>query len=125
MIRSVHKIVVPVSDQEAARQFWTGMMGFKVVIDEAYGEGRWVEVTPPDGGVRLILSPRRPDEPRRTVSDQLPHSDVFFACRDIQRTHAELVTRGVRFHTAPVQMPFGWWSMFEDQEGTRYVLTQP
>jgi predicted enzyme related to lactoylglutathione lyase len=74
--------------------------------------------------VLLILSPRRSDERRRAAKDELPDSDVFFVCDDIKRTHQELTARGVRFHTPPIEMPFGWWAMFEDTDGTRYALTQ-
>jgi predicted enzyme related to lactoylglutathione lyase len=123
MIRGVRKIVVPVSDQDGAKEFWTNRVGFEVIQDSQFGDnGRWLEVTPPDRGVVLVLSPRRPDEAPRGVPDQLPHSDVFFACDDIQATYGALTRRGVRFHTPPTKMPFGWWSMFEDNEGTRYAL---
>lgn len=121
---NVHKIVVPVDDQETAKEFWTNRLGFTVVMDELYGPNRWLEVAAHDGSVRLVLSPRAPGEPRRNVSDELPHSDVFFASANIRKAHDDLTARGVRFHTAPKEMPFGWWSMFEDQDGTRYVLTQ-
>lgn len=70
------------------------------------------------------LSPRRPDEPRRTVPDRLPHSDVFFHCADIEQTHRQLSRRGVKFPLPPTNEPFGWWALFEDNEGTRYALEQ-
>lgn len=58
------------------------------------------------------------------MPDGLPHSDVFFNCRDIQKTFQELTARGVRFPAPPAKLPFGWWSMFEDHEGTRFALGQ-
>ena len=124
MIRGVSKVVVPVDDQAKAKEFWTERVGFSVVTDEPFPGGRWLEVAPPDRSVLLILSARRADEPRPAASDELPHSNVFFVCDDIARTHRELSERGVRFHTPPTEMPFGWWAMFEDAEGTRYALTQ-
>lgn len=45
-------------------------------------------------------------------------------CEDIEQTYAELSERGVGFTAPPVQMHFGWWSMFEDWEGTRFALGQ-
>jgi len=125
VISGVGKIIVPVDDQERAKEFWTTRIGFEVTTDAPYGEGeRWLEVTPPDRSVLLVLSRRGADEPRREVDDQLPHSPVFFNCEDIQRTYGELSERGVRFPSPPAEMPFGWWSMFEDDEGTRYALGQ-
>ena len=54
----------------------------------------------------------------------LPHSPVFFTCDDIHRTYADMREKGVEFQAAPVQMHFGWWAMFTDQDGTRYALGQ-
>jgi hypothetical protein len=65
-------------------------MGFKVVRDDTYGNERWIEIKPPQQELLLVLSPRQPDEPRRTVPDPLPHSDLFFNCSDIESTCSEL-----------------------------------
>ena len=124
MISGVQKIIVLVEDQDKAKQWWTTVLGFEVVRDDSYGDERWIEITPPDHKVVLVLSPREADEPRREVRDQLPHSDVFFACKDIQQTYTELTERGVRSPTAPEKMHFGWWAMFTDCDGTRYALAQ-
>jgi predicted enzyme related to lactoylglutathione lyase len=124
MIERVGKVIVPVADQAAAREFWTTTMGFDVVRDDSYGDERWIEVKPPRQDLVLVLSPRQPGEPRRTVAERLPHSDVFFDCPDIEKTYAELSARGVAFPLPPSKQPFGWWALFEDQEGTRYALGQ-
>lgn len=125
MIRGVAKIVVPVDDEVAARQFWTEEMGFAVALDQTYGDERWIEVRPPDGSPVLVLSRRPADEPRREIPESLPHSDIFFTCDDVQQTYRELAARGVHFPAPPTQMHFGWWAMFSDPDGTRYALTQP
>ena len=124
MIKGVRKVIVPVDDQHKAVEFWTRQIGFELTFDQTYGDERWVEVTPPDRSVVLVLSPRSPQELRREVRDQLPHSDLFFNCDDIEQTYQELTGRGVKFPAPPAKMHFGWWSMFEDYEGTRYVLGQ-
>ena len=38
------------------------------------------------------------------------------------RTYDELRARGVDFPQPPVQQSWGWWSMFQDQEGNRFAL---
>jgi lactoylglutathione lyase len=124
MITNVAKVVVPVEDQQAALEFWTDTMGFSQVRDDSYGDERWIEVKPPRQDLLLVLSPRQPDEPRRTVPDPLPHSDLFFNCANIEDTYAELVARGVKFPLPPARQHFGWWALFEDNEGTRYALGQ-
>lgn len=47
-------------------------MGFEVVRDDTHGNEPWIEVKPPQQEPLLVLSPRQPDEPRRTVPDRLP-----------------------------------------------------
>ena len=122
MITGVSKVVVDVEDQDRAKAFWTGPMGFELVQDTPYDEHgtRWLEVRSPDGRMILVLSPRQ--EPARTAPDMLPTSNVFFACEDLEATHEELAARGVEFTQAPVKMDFGWWSIFRDSEGTRFAL---
>ena len=124
MISGIGKVVVPVDDQERAKEFWTQRMGFELRRDESYGDERWIEVSPPDGAPVLVLSPRPGGEPRREVPDELPHSPVFFDCADIEATHRVLSERGVRFAMPPARQQFGWWSLFEDPDGTRYALGQ-
>lgn len=121
MINGVKKVVVPVDDQERAKRFWIETMGFEESRDETYGDERWIEVSPPDASVALVLSPRngaaRPDLPL-----ELPHSPIFFDADDVEATYRELRERGVRFPQPPKQMHFGWWALFEDPDGTRYAL---
>jgi predicted enzyme related to lactoylglutathione lyase len=111
-------------DHERAKQFWTTRMGFQLCRDESYGDERWIEVSPPGRGPLLVLSPRAAHEPKREVPDELPHSPVFFACEDIEATYRELSGRGVEFPAPPRQQHFGWWSLLEDSDGTRYALGQ-
>jgi predicted enzyme related to lactoylglutathione lyase len=124
VITGVRKVIVPVGDQQAALRFWTETIGFNLVRDDAYGDERWIEVKPPGQDLLLVLSLRGADEPRRDVPDKLPHSDLFFDCTDIERTYEELMERGVHFPLPPARQPFGWWSLFEDIDGTRYALSQ-
>jgi catechol 2,3-dioxygenase-like lactoylglutathione lyase family enzyme len=95
VITRVSKVVVPVDDQQAALDFWTTSVGFTVVRDDRYGDERWIEVKPPEQDLLLVLSPRQAGEPRRTVPDRLPHSDLFFDCADIEQTYRQLSRRGV------------------------------
>ena len=124
MINGVRKVVVPVDDQETALRFWTDTLGFHLVTDQTYGDERWIEVTPPDRGVLLVLSPRNGTPRHDPGDDRLPHSDLLFTCTDIEATHAELTARGVEFAVPPAQQHFGWWALFRDPEGTRYALGQ-
>jgi predicted enzyme related to lactoylglutathione lyase len=124
VIAGVSQVVVPVRDQDAAKQFWTERVGFELVKDETFGEERWIEVRPPTGAPIIALTLRPADDPGPQVRDEHPHSPVFFTCDDIVVTYRELRARGIEFPTPPVQMHFGWWAMFADHEETRFALTQ-
>jgi predicted enzyme related to lactoylglutathione lyase len=120
MIAGVSKFVIEVDDQSRALEFWTEKLGFEFHQDTPYGEERWVEVSTPESGLILVLSPRRGNRP--SAPDMLPTSNVFFFCDDLTETYDELHSRGVRFPQPPVELSFGWWSLFEDQEGNRFAL---
>lgn len=124
VISGVSQVVVPVRDQDAALEFWTERIGFELTRDETFGDERWIELTPPAGTPQVVLSLRPDDDPGPAARDEHPHSPVFFVCDDINATYRELRDRGVEFPTPPVQMHFGWWAMFADQEGSRYALGQ-
>ena len=67
MITGVSKVVVAVDDQERAKEFWAKRIGFELRRDESYGDERWIEVSPPDGGPLLVLSPRASHEPKHAL----------------------------------------------------------
>lgn len=89
-ITRVGRVMVPVTDQDAAIGFYTDRLGFDVVADVPFGDGeRWVEVAPPDGGAALALVP---------ASDRYPAgrmTGVALGSRDPRADHAELAGRGV------------------------------
>jgi predicted enzyme related to lactoylglutathione lyase len=120
VIEGVSKVVIDVVDQARALRFWTETLGFKLNQDAPCGDERWVEVRTPDTGLILVLSPRQAERPSAT--DVLPTSNVFFHCEDLARTFEELRSRGVVFPQPPVELSFGWWSLFQDQEGNRFAL---
>jgi len=56
-VSQLGRVIIPVSDQDAAIAFYTDKLGFTLSADQPYGEGdRWVEVTPPGGGAAIALS---------------------------------------------------------------------
>jgi predicted enzyme related to lactoylglutathione lyase len=124
MISGVNKVVVPVDDQEQAKQFWVDRLGFELRRDEAYGNERWIEVSPPGQALLLVLSRRAAHEARQEMPEELPHSPVFFDCADIEETYRELTARGVEFPAPPARRHFGWWALFAGPDGTRYALGQ-
>ena len=121
MVRGIGKVFLEVEDQDRALAFWIERMGFELVQDARYGNGRWIELRTPDKAVTVVLSLRQGERP--SAPEALPTSNIVFYCDDLPRTYEELRARGVEFPQAPVRQPFGWWSMFDDSEGNRFALT--
>jgi hypothetical protein len=67
MITGVGKVVLSVEDQQAAKEFWTTLVGFDLCRDETYGDERWIEVRPPGAG-RSSCSPAAPPMSRGATS---------------------------------------------------------
>ena len=126
MISGVSMIVVPVDDQERAKEFWVDRLGFELRRDESYGDERWIEVSP--RGQELVLTLRKradhEGDGNGEVRDGLPRSPLFFDCADIEKTYAELRARGVEFPTPPDGRNSTWWATFADPDGTRYALAE-
>jgi lactoylglutathione lyase len=121
----VNRATLYVEDQDTAKEFWTQKMGCELVQDTPYKPGeRWLEVRTPDKAMILVLAPRVEGYDRPAAPDELPHSNLFFTADDIQETYEELSARGVEFPAPPSKQPWGWWSMFVDQDGTRFALNQ-
>jgi catechol 2,3-dioxygenase-like lactoylglutathione lyase family enzyme len=68
---------IPVRDLDEAIAFYTGALGFSLVVDAPFGDGkRWVEVAPPSGGATIALTePADAFEPGRMTGIVLRSSD--------------------------------------------------
>ena len=79
MITKLGRVMVPVSDQDQAINFYTTNLGFTVSADIPFGEGeRWVALVPPQGEY----------QPGRMTGIALESPDPAAA-------HAELKDKGV------------------------------
>ena len=89
-ISQVGRVMVPVSDQDAAIAFYTDKLGFSIAADIPFGDGeRWVEVAPPSGGAALALVPGRGEyQPGRVTG-------IALSSTDARADHAELKQKDV------------------------------
>ena len=89
-ITQMGRVMVPVSDQDAAIAFYTQTLGFALVADVPFGEGdRWAEVAPPGGGAAVALVPPRGDYATGRMTG------IAFESSDPRGDHAELAGKGV------------------------------
>jgi catechol 2,3-dioxygenase-like lactoylglutathione lyase family enzyme len=128
MIRRPHiaAITLMVADYDAALSWYRDCLGF-VVLDRDLGGGkRWVTVTPPGGGVALLLGKAANDSQERAIGAQTGgRVFLFLHTDDFARDHAAMSAAGVRFLEAPRLEPYGVVAVFEDLYGNRWDLLEP
>lgn len=85
----IRTIGVPVGDQDRALTFYTGTLGFEVLMDAPLDElgGRWIVVAPPGAPTNLALIPASSDDPVDT--------GVRLVTADAAAAHKHLQAAGV------------------------------
>jgi catechol 2,3-dioxygenase-like lactoylglutathione lyase family enzyme len=121
-LSKVGLVVVPVSDQDRAIEFYVDKLGFEKRTDVAFGEGyRWVEAAPPGAETTLAIVPPPPGKPSGNVETGIAlHSD------DVDATHAELKALGVDVDPEVSRMgdpvpPLFW---FRDPDGNTLMVVE-
>ena len=120
-ISGVGRVIVPVSDQDQALEFYVEKLGFEKGMDVTYGEGnRWLEVTPPSGGTAIALVPP-PEGESAGVETR-----ISLKTSDIDSDHAELRARGVDTDPEVMRMgdPVPPMFFFRDQDGNTLLIVE-
>jgi catechol 2,3-dioxygenase-like lactoylglutathione lyase family enzyme len=118
-VTQVGTVVVPVSDQDQALEFYQGKLGFEKRVDAPYGAGeRWVEVAPPGAATTIALVPSHEGEAGGI--------EVSFTTQDAEADHAELRARGVEADEALIRMGDLVPPMFtfRDPDGNRFRMVE-
>jgi len=120
-ITQVGTVIVPVSDQDRALEFYVDKLGFEKRVDKPFGDGeRWVEVAPPAAATTIAIVPPREGEPTGI------ETRVAFASDDIEADHANLRARGVDADEAIMRMgdPVPPMFFFRDPDGNRFFIIE-
>ena len=91
MFRRIAVISIPVKDQQAAKSFYTNVLGCKVTTDMPFGSdgvSRWIQLQLPGVETSLTLVNWFPQMPPGSVQG------IVLATEDMAKTHAELKRRG-------------------------------
>ncbi len=117
-------LVVP--DYDPAIRFFTGVLGFALTDDIDQGRKRWVTVTPPGGGVRLILAKAEGAAQLAAIGNQTGgRVFLFLHSDDFWRDHALMTAAGVTFIEAPRTEPYGTVAVWRDPFGNLWDLIGP
>jgi catechol 2,3-dioxygenase-like lactoylglutathione lyase family enzyme len=123
-------VVVPVSDVDGAKAFYTEKAGFHLDVDHSAGEDfRVVQLTPPGSACSIVLM-RNAEAPGSVKGLQL-------VVPDIEAARAELAGRGVRvseiFHFEdgnqlpgpdPARADYNSFLSFSDPDGTGWMVQE-
>jgi catechol 2,3-dioxygenase-like lactoylglutathione lyase family enzyme len=123
-VNKVATVIIPVSDQDKALDFYVGKLGFENRVDMPFGPGseyRWIEVGLPDQDTTIALAPPREGEP--TVGRE---TGISLQTDDIDGYHARLRDAGVEVDEQVQRMgdpvpPMFW---FRDPEGNTLMVVQ-
>jgi len=132
MITKLTHSTVWVLDQDAALEFYTGVLGFEVRTDASMDTFRWLTVGPPSQpDFELILAvpgppmldPESAEQIRAMVAKGALGAGVF-ATDDCHACYEKLKARGVTFLTEPTERSYGIEATFRDNSGNWFSLTQ-
>ncbi len=130
MLTRIGTITVQVTDQDKALEYYTKKLGFEKRADQPMGPGqRWIEVAPPGAQTRILRYKASPDMPgadsyEAAKSSIGKNTGMVLETDDIQKTFADLKSKGVKIIDAPQKQPYGWWGVFADQDGNTYGVHQ-
>jgi len=126
MINKIGTVCIFVSDQQRAKAFYTGVLGFELREDAPLfpgSEARWISVAPAGGQTEAILY--LPDENWEHYRLVVGKSQaVTFSVTDMDGTSADLKAKGVKFVQEPTKEPWGTFAQIEDSEGNTLLLVE-
>jgi catechol 2,3-dioxygenase-like lactoylglutathione lyase family enzyme len=133
MITNISLVTVYCLDQDKARDFYVGVLGFEAHTDITMGEGfRWVTIrhpSQPELQVTLMTpGPPLGPEAAEFVRRQLEKGEMGglgLRVDDCRKTYEELAAKGVTFLQEPSDRPYGVEAVMRDNSGNWLVLVEP
>ena len=111
-------VIVPVSDVDRAKAFYTEKLGFHADFDQQVNENlRFVQLTPQGSACSIAIGVG--------ITDMPPGSQkgLQMVVADVKAVRDELVKRGVAASEIEV-LPWGSFVYFSDPDGNRWSLQQ-
>jgi len=128
MGQRISAITLVVRDYDEAIAYYTEVLGFVVIKDQAVSPGkRWVVVTPKGTeGTALLLAKAANSTQASRVGDQTGgRVFLFLYTDDFSTDYRTLLMKGVVFEEEPRKEPYGRVAVFRDLYGNRWDLIEP
>jgi catechol 2,3-dioxygenase-like lactoylglutathione lyase family enzyme len=133
MINGINIVSVWVLDQDSARDFYTGKLGFELTNDIKLDNGmRWMTVRPPGNASQefLLMDPansmldQQTAEQVRALVAKGALSPGVIATSDCRGDYEVLARRGVEFTQPPAERPYGIEAVLRDDSGNWFSFTE-
>jgi len=114
-------VVVPVTDVDRSKRFYSERLGFNVDVDTNVGDMRVVQLTPPGSGCSVTIGP--------LVVDEVPKDSarLQICVTDIEAARSRLLDRGVEVgevtHFAGGG-PYDSFVFFQDPDGNNWAVQE-
>jgi lactoylglutathione lyase len=128
MIDTIGGIVVIVSDQQKAMEFYSQKLGFEIKTDRSFVGIRWIEVGPKDSqstislmlpNVQMMSNEGVVEAAKKGIGTE---TGIWFYSDDIQSTYEGLKNKGVEITSPEKQEWGGIMSKLKDQDGNSYSI---
>lgn len=114
-ITNVKIVTVPVTDQERAKDFYVGTLGFEVLVDQRMGPVRWLQVAPKGAQTAFTLATAEQGfTPGSAAGIILQSDDLDSDCASLKQAGAAV--------DGPTDQPWGRQAVLADPDGNRFVL---
>jgi len=117
-VTKVATVIIPVSDQEKAIDFYNKTLGWDIRRDAPLPTGdRWVEIGPIGAETTIAIMPAR---------DGMTRSDVGLRTTDVDAAHARLLESGVDTDAEVMRLGQGVPPMFtfRDPDGNSFRIVE-
>jgi predicted enzyme related to lactoylglutathione lyase len=111
-------VMIPVSDIDRAKAFYTDQAGFNADHDHTVSdEIRFVQLTPPGSACSIAIG--------RGITDAAPGSvaGLQMVVPDIEAAHGDLVKRGAQVSEIQ-ELAWGRFVFFADPDGNKWAVQQ-
>ncbi|HWX52981.1 MAG TPA: VOC family protein [Verrucomicrobiae bacterium] len=135
MIQRMGHVAIFVLDQDVAKDFYVGKLGFETKTDQTMPNGfRWLTVSPKgQTDLEIILmkvapGPKLQQEDVNTIAGLMKKGAFgagVFETADCRKTYEELKAKGVEFLAPPKEEFYGIQATFRDPFGNWFSMTQP
>jgi len=117
-------VALVVRDYDEAISYFVDKLGFTLVEDTDWGNGkRWVRVALADGGSDLLLAKAISLGQRAAIGNAGGGRVCYFLhTNDFWASYRRLNAQGVAFSEEPRDEPYGWVVVFTDLYGNKWDL---